>query len=59
MVHLVDPVAYTPALFLADLGTGAATVLPWVGAGVGGAVALLFAFMGIRKGFQFFRSIAK
>lgn len=51
--------AYDPSSLTADLTAGVATVLPWVGAGVGGGVVLLFAFMGIRKGFQFFRSIAK
>lgn len=43
----------------ADLTGGVAQVLPYVGAGVGGGVALLFVFMGIRKGFAFFRSIGK
>ena len=50
---------YTPALLTADLAAGVADVLPWVGAGVGGGVILMFAFMGIRKGFQFFRGVAK
>lgn len=58
IIHLVDT-PYDPAAFTADLATGVATVLPWVGAGVGGGVLLLFAFMGIRKGFQFFRSVAR
>ena len=56
---LADPTAYDPSQLGTDLATGAATVLPWVGAGVGGGVVLLFAFMGIRKGFAFFKSIAK
>jgi len=51
--------AYSPATMLSDLTAGALTVLPWVGAGVGGAIALMFAFMGIKKGFQFFRGLAK
>lgn len=50
---------YTPAALTADLAAGVATVLPWVGAGVGGGVILMFAFLGIRKGFGFFRGIAK
>ena len=54
-----DPVAYSPATLLADLTAGVATVLPWVGAGVGAAIALMFAFMGIRKGLAFFKGIAK
>ena len=56
---MVWAAVYTPELFAADLLTGIATVLPWIGAGVGGGVALLFVFMGIRKGFQFFRGVAK
>lgn len=51
--------AYTPAELTSDLSAGVATVLPWVGAGIGGGVVLMFAFMGIRKGFQFFRGIGK
>lgn len=50
---------YTPADLSADLVGGVAQVLPYVGAGVGGGVALLFVFMGIRKGFAFFRGIGK
>tara|TARA_R110002124_G_scaffold225554_1_gene390886 strand:+ start:2582 stop:2776 length:195 start_codon:yes stop_codon:yes gene_type:complete len=50
---------YTPANLTTDLAAGVATVLPWVGAGVGGGVILMFAFMGIRKGFAFFKSVAK
>lgn len=52
-----DP--YDPAQLTADLTAGVATVLPWVGAGVGGGVVLMFAFMGIRKGLSFFRSVGK
>jgi len=52
-----DP--YSVATFAADLAAGAAGVLPWVGAGVAAAIVLMFAFMGIRKGLGFFRSIAK
>lgn len=51
--------AYTPALLTADLAEGVATVLPWIGAGIGGGVALFFLYMGIRKGFSFFRSLAR
>lgn len=50
---------YTPATMTTDLVAGVATVLPWVGAGVGGGIALYFVFLGIRKGFAFFRSLAK
>lgn len=53
------PVAYTPATFLADLGTGAATVLPYVGAAVTAGIVLMFAFLGIKKGLHFFRHVAK
>ena len=52
-------VDYTPATMAADLAEGAAGVLPWVGAGVGGGVILMFAFLGIRKGFAFFKGVAK
>jgi hypothetical protein len=50
--------SYTPADMVADLTSGTADVLPFVGAGVGGALVLLFAFMGIRKGFDFFMNLA-
>jgi hypothetical protein len=50
---------YDAAAFAADLATGATVILPWVGAGVGGGVALLLVFMGIRKGIGFFRSTAR
>lgn len=52
-------VPYTPDLLATDLATGVATVLPWVGAGVGGGVILMFVFMGITRGFGFFRKIAR
>jgi hypothetical protein len=52
------PIAYTPATFLTDLGTGAALVLPYVGVAVTAGIALMFAFMGIRKGIAFFRKVA-
>lgn len=50
--------AYAPADMVADLAAGTATVLPWVGAGVGGGLVLLFAFMGIRTGFRIFQTLA-
>lgn len=50
---------YTPADLTADLAGGVGQVLPYVGAGVGGGVLLLFVFMGIRKGFAFFKSIGR
>lgn len=50
---------YTPADLTADLTAGVGTVLPWVGAGVGGGIVLMFAFMGIRKGLAFFRGVGK
>lgn len=50
---------YTPALMTADMVAGVATVLPWVGAGIGGGIALFFVFLGIRKAFGFFKSLAK
>ena len=51
--------AYDPATFTTDLTAGVATVLPWVGAAVGAGIVLMFAFMGIRKGLQFFKSVAR
>lgn len=59
METLLEAVAYTPDQMTTDLTAGVAQVLPWVGAGVGGGIILLFAFMGIRKGFAFFRSIGR
>lgn len=50
---------YGPGDMGADLLAAGATVLPWVGAGVGGGVALLVVFLGIRKGISFFRGLAK
>ena len=50
---------YTPATLITDLGEGALTVLPWIGAGVTGGITLMFAFMGIKKGLEFFRGVAK
>ena len=55
----VDPVAYTPATFAADILAASGTILPYVGAGVAGGLALMFAFMGIRKGIAFFRGTSK
>lgn len=49
---------YTPADMIADLSSGSADVLPYVGAGVGGALVLMFAFLGIRAGFNFFLGLA-
>jgi len=51
--------AYSPATFSADLIAGVATVLPWVGVAVAAGIGLMFAFMGIRKGLQFFKGVAK
>lgn len=55
----MDPETYDAAAFAADLAGSAATILPWVGAGVGGGVALLLVFMGIRKGIAFFKGTAR
>jgi hypothetical protein len=52
------PAAYTPATFLTDLAGGAAAVLPYVGVAVTAGIALMFAFMGIKKGLAFFRKVA-
>lgn len=50
---------YTPADLTADLAAGVPTILAWVGAGIGGGIVLMLAFMGIRKGFTFFKSIGR
>jgi hypothetical protein len=55
---MTTPVAYSPATFLTDLGTGAAAVLPYVGVAVTAGIALMFAFMGIKKGLAFFKRVA-
>lgn len=57
--NIASAAGYGPGDLTTDLAAGTASVLPWVGAGVGGGVILLFAFMGIRKGFAFFRQIGK
>ena len=56
---MTSPVAYSPATFLTDLGTGAAAVLPYVGVAVTSGLVLMFAFLGIKKGLSFFRHVAK
>lgn len=45
---------YTPGDMTTDVLAAAGTILPYVGAGVGGAVLLLFVFLGIRAGFRWF-----
>lgn len=50
---------YEVSDFSADLVAGAGTILPWVGAAVAAGVALMFIFMGIRKGLAFFKSTAR
>ena len=48
---------YAVGDLVAQLGEGVATVLPWIGAGVSSGVVLLLLFVGVRKAFQFFRSV--
>ena len=50
--------ASTPAGLLTALASGAGIVLAWVGVAVTAGVVLWFAFLGIRKGMQFFRHTA-
>ena len=57
IVGAADPVGYTPGQLASDLAGGIPTILAWVGAGVGGGIVLMLAFMGIRKGFAFFKKI--
>ena len=45
---------YTPADLAAALAAGVPTILGYVGAGVGGAVVLFVAFVGIRAALRFF-----
>ena len=59
IAQLAGESGYTPGQLASDLATGVATVGPWVGAGIGGGVLLMFLFMGIRKGFGFFKSLAR
>jgi hypothetical protein len=59
VTNLIPSAAYDPATLTTDLAAGVLTVLPWVGAGVGGGIVLMFAFMGIRKGLSFFKGVAK
>jgi hypothetical protein len=48
---------YSPADMGASLTAGVAGILPYVAAGVVGGCALLFVFLGIRKGLEFFREL--
>ena len=48
---------YTPADLAAALAAGIPTILAYVGAGVGAALALFVAFLGIRAAFRFFRDL--
>lgn len=59
IVPLAGEGGYTPDKLAADLAAGVPTILAWVGAGVGGGIVLMLAFMGIRKGFAFFKGIGK
>lgn len=49
---------YTPADLAAALAAGVPTILAYVGAAVGAALVLFVAFIGIRAGFRFFKSLA-
>ena len=50
---------YTPADFGTSIATAAGSIMPWVGAGVTGGLALGLIFLGIRKGLGFFKKTAK
>jgi len=50
--------AYTPAGMVSQLTDAVGVILPWVGAAIAPALLLLFAFLGIRAGFNFFREVA-
>ena len=56
---IVGAAAYTPEDLATDLAAGVPTILGWVGAGIGGGIVLMLAFIGIRKGFGFFKSIGR
>ncbi|MDF2712734.1 MAG: hypothetical protein K0R62_8386 [Nonomuraea muscovyensis] len=50
---------YTPAEMGTDLAAGAGTILGYVGVGVGGAIGVALALIGIRRGIGAFRSNAR
>ena len=50
---------YTAADFAAQLLDSGVIVMQYVGVAVTGGVALLFAFMGVRKGIAFFKSTGR
>lgn len=52
-------VEYTPDLMAADLVTATGTILLWAAAGIGAAVSLMAVWIGIRKGFGFFRGLGR
>jgi hypothetical protein len=43
---------------VAQLGGALAVIGPWVGAGVGAGILLMFAFLGIRSGIRFFQDLS-
>lgn len=51
--------SYTAEDFATTLLDGAGTILPYVGAGVAAALALVMIFMGIRIGIRFFRVVVR
>lgn len=53
------PDGYTPAELGADLTAGAPQILAWVGVGVAGAVVVMLALIGIRRGLAAFRANAR
>lgn len=50
---------YSPTDMGADLAAGAGTILGYVGIGVGAAVGVALALIGIRRGIGIFRAQAK
>lgn len=54
----MTPTEYGAPEFALQLANGAATIIPWVGAGLGTAVLLLLTFLGIRHGIAFFQWVA-
>jgi hypothetical protein len=56
VIHV--PTEYTPADLSGSLVANLGTALAWVGAGIGGAVLVLFVFLGIRLAIGFFKDLA-
>lgn len=52
-----DP--YDPAQMAADLAGGSGTVLAYVGVGVGAAIVVMLAIIGIKRGIAIYKAASK